>query len=84
LLHEKARLRVKKILGTDDLAGASVWLDELRSVGRGTGPLAGDADAIAFNKKFPDNHECTSSTSRSTPPPYTVSNRFAAANDVVP
>ncbi len=83
LLHEKARLRVKKILGTEDLGDASVWLDELRSAGRGTGPLAGDAEAAAFNKKFPDNHAWHFVNLPLDTPAYTLSNRFAAANDVV-
>ena len=83
LLHEEVRLRVNKFLGTDDLAEASVWLDELRSVGRGTGPLAGDADAVAFNEKFSDNHEWHFVNLPLETTAYSVSTRFAAPNDVV-
>jgi hypothetical protein len=83
LLYEKAKLRVKRILGTDDLADASVWLDELRSAGRGAGPLAGDADAAAFNKKFPDNHEWHFVNLPLETTAYSGSSRFAAPNDVV-
>ncbi len=83
LLREKARLSVTKILGTEDLADVSVWLDELRSASRGTGPLAGDADAAAFNKKFPDNHEWHFVNLPLETPAYTPTSRFAASNDVV-
>jgi hypothetical protein len=83
LLHETARLRVKKILGTDDLTEASVWLDELRSAGRGTGALAADADAAAFNKKFPDNHVWHFVNLPLETTVYSASSRFAEANDVV-
>ena len=83
LLHEKARLRVKKILGSDDLARGAVWLDELRAAERGTGPLAGDAEAMAFNKKFPDNHEWHFVNLPLDTAAYTVSSRFAGANDIV-
>ena len=57
LLHEKARLRVKKILGAEDLSDASTWLDELRSAEKGKGGLAMNAEAAAFNAKFTDNHK---------------------------
>ncbi len=83
MLHEKARLRVKKLLGTEDLADVSVWLDELRAAGRGTGPLAGDPVAAAFNKKFPDNPEWHFVNLPLDTTMYSVSSRFAEANDVV-
>lgn len=83
LLHERARLQVKKILGTEDLADASVWLDELRSAGRGTGQLAGNADTAAFNKKFPDNHKWHFVNLPLETAAYTPSSRFAEPNDVV-
>ncbi len=62
LLHERARRQVKTILGTDDLAGVSVWLDQLRSADHGTGPLAGNVEAATFNKKIPRTTSDTSST----------------------
>lgn len=83
LLHEKARLQVKKILGTENLADVSVWLDELRSAQHGTGPLAGDAEAAAFNKKFPDNHQWHFVNLPLETPAYTASSRFVDSNDVV-
>ncbi len=83
LLHEKARLQVKKLLGTEELAEASVWLDELRAAGTGTGPLAKDADAAAFNKKFPDNHLWHFVNLPLETPAYSDSSRFADANDIV-
>jgi hypothetical protein len=83
LLHERARLQVKKILGPEDLADVAVWLDELRAAGRGTGPLAGSREAIAFNKKFPDNPEWHFVNLPLDTAAYSVTSRFAGANDIV-
>jgi hypothetical protein len=83
LLHERARLQVKKILGTDNLAAVSVWLDQVRSAEHGTGPLAGNAEAAAFNKKFPDNHLWHFVNLPLDTAVYSVSSRFAGPDDVV-
>jgi hypothetical protein len=55
-LSPSARAAVIRILGNDDLAAVAVWADELRLVGRHQGPLADDAEAHAFNAKFPHNY----------------------------
>ena len=55
LLTPKAHSAVVKLLGHDDLASASVWLDDVRAAAKGSGPLAGDAEARAFNERHPDN-----------------------------
>ena len=83
LLHENARIRVKKILGTDDLAEAGVWLDEVRSADRGTGPLVGNKEAIAFNKKFPDNHKWHFTNLPLGMPAYSDGSKFAAPDDAI-
>jgi hypothetical protein len=55
-LSPSARAAVIRILGNDDLAAVAVWADDLRSVARHQGPLANDAEAHAFNAKFPRNY----------------------------
>jgi hypothetical protein len=83
LLHEKARLRIKKILGPDDLAGASTWLGDLRSAEKGKGGLANNAEAAAFNKKFSDNHKWHYVNLPLNTAAYSRGSRFAEDNDVV-
>lgn len=83
LLHEKARLQVKKILGASELATAGVWLDELRAAERGTGGLAGDPEAVAFNQKFPDHHKWHFTNFPLGSATYSESSRFADPDDVV-
>ena len=83
LLHEKARLRVKKILGTDDLSDAAVWLDELKSAEKGMGKLGKDSEAIAFNKKFPDNHKWHFVNLPLNSAAYSRASKFAEDNDIV-
>jgi hypothetical protein len=83
LLHEKARLRLKKILGTDDLSDASVWLDELRSADKGRGALANNVEAAAFNRKFPDNHKWHFVNLPLNSPAYARASKFAADDDIV-
>jgi hypothetical protein len=55
LLTPKARAAVVKLLGHDDLAAVSVWLDDVRAAAKGGGPLVGNAEARAFNERHPDN-----------------------------
>ena len=83
LLKEKARMRVKKLLGTDDLANASTWLDEIRSADRGTGPLVGNKEAVAFNKKFSDNHKWHFTNLPLGMPVYNDGSKFAAPDDAI-
>ena len=83
LLKPKARLAVKKILGNDDLADASTWLDEVRSAERGMGPLAGDKEAVAFNKKFPDSNKWHFTNLPLGTLAYSDGSRFAAPDDSI-
>lgn len=83
LLNEKARLRIKKILGTDELAAAAMWLDELRSAEKGKGALAKDAEAAAFNKKYADNPKWHFVNLPLNSATYSRGSRFAEDNDVV-
>lgn len=83
LLKPSVRARVKKILGNDDLADAGVWLDEVRSADRGTGPLVSDKEAIAFNKKFPDNHKWHFTNLPLGMPAYNDGSKFAAPDDAI-
>src|ERR1700690_34181 len=54
-LSADARAHVVKILGDDNLAAISVWMDELRTAAVHAGPLAFDPEAQQFNRDFPDN-----------------------------
>jgi hypothetical protein len=54
-LSAEARSHVIKIVGSDDLASISVWMDDLRSAFFHTGPLAFDPEAQKFNADFPEN-----------------------------
>ena len=83
LLHPNTKLRVKKILGAEDLATASVWLDEVRSASRGTGPLAGDKEAIAFAHKFPDNSKWHFTNFPLGADAYSDGSRFASPDDAI-
>jgi S1/P1 Nuclease len=83
LLKEKTRLRVKKILGPDDLGGAATWLDEVRAAERGRGPLVGNAEAAAFAKKFPEHHKWHFVNLPLGAAAYVRTSRFASEDDVV-
>ncbi|HXQ80721.1 MAG TPA: S1/P1 nuclease [Opitutaceae bacterium] len=54
-LSAEARSHVVKILGNDDLASISVWMDDLRPAMFHTGPLGSDPEALRFNAEFPQN-----------------------------
>jgi len=56
-LSADARSHVAKILGNDDLASVSVWMDDLRSAFFHTGPLGSDPEALRFNAMFPENSQ---------------------------
>ena len=58
LLTPAARASITAILGNDDLAGISTWLDDVRNLAHHhTGPLKYDEEAKAFNKLHPKNGE---------------------------
>jgi hypothetical protein len=57
LLKPAARAHVKSILGTDDLASAATWMDELKEARYHAGPLATDPEALHFNHVFPHNSD---------------------------
>jgi hypothetical protein len=54
-LSSGTRAHVVAILGNDDLAAISNWAVDVRSAGRGEGPLVHDAEALAFGRRFPHN-----------------------------
>src|SRR5271170_4956072 len=54
-LSADARSHIVKILGNDDLASISVYMDELRTAVVHAGPLGLDPEAQAFNHEFPNN-----------------------------
>jgi hypothetical protein len=54
-LSDDARKHVVKLLGNDDLAAISVYMDELRTAAVHAGELAFDPEAQQFNHDFPDN-----------------------------
>ena len=56
MLNPQAKASVEKILGNDDLASVSTWLDDVRNAKKHhVGPLKADAEAKDFNAKFPTN-----------------------------
>ena len=56
MLTPQAKAGVEKILGNDDLASISTWLDDVRNAKRHhVGPLKSNAEAAAFSAKFPTN-----------------------------
>jgi len=54
-LSAEARRHVVAILGNDDLASVSIWMDDLRPALFHTGPLGSDPEALSFNARFPQN-----------------------------
>lgn len=81
-LTPAARAAVVKILGNDDLAAIAVWADDLRAVARHQGPLANDAEAHAFNAKFPHNYSWHY-VDLPLGAPYVDDSPFASPDDVV-
>ena len=55
-LTPDARKHVIGILGSDDLASISVWMDHLREAYVHAGPLATDPEAMTFTREFPHNN----------------------------
>ncbi len=83
LLHPTVRQQVKKILGSDELADASLWLDEVRAASRGSGPLLGDKEAMAFAKKFPNNSKWHFTNFPLGADAYSEASRFASPDDAI-
>ena len=55
-LSPEARAAMDAVLAGDKLEMTPVWMDRVRDIAKGrTGLLSGDADAVAFNEKFPQN-----------------------------
>src|SRR5262245_17024025 len=84
MLRPHARQIIKGILGSDDLASASLWLDNVRAAARHhTGPLKNDPETRAFNTKFPDNatwHFVNLPVGFSD---YQLNGPFSSRNDIV-
>ena len=56
MLTPQAKSNIEKILGNDDFASISTWLDDVRNAKKhNVGPLKSDPEAAAFNEKFPTN-----------------------------
>jgi len=56
-LSPDARAHVVKLLGSDDLESIAIWMDDLRLVSYGAGPLGKDTEALKFHAEFPKNQE---------------------------
>jgi hypothetical protein len=56
-LTQETRAAITKLLGNDDMAAMSVWLDEVRQAKRNQGPLVHDPEAKMFNQPHPNNAE---------------------------
>jgi hypothetical protein len=82
-LTADARTHVERILGNDDLAAISVWMDELRSAFFHTGPLGSDPEALRFNAEFPENGQWHYVDLPLGTPAYEPDGPFANRHDVV-
>jgi S1/P1 nuclease len=57
-LGTATRAKVAALLpGGQTLADVATWADEVRDAAKGTGPLANDPEAKAFNASFPKNRD---------------------------
>jgi hypothetical protein len=82
-LSPTARSHVVAILGSDDLASIAVWMDELRSVPYGAGPLGQDPEALKFSHDFPKNGTWHYIDLPLGTTAYTLDGPFANPHDVV-
>jgi hypothetical protein len=82
-LSPTARAHVVKILGSDDLASISIWMDDLRSVPYGAGPLGQDPEALKFSHEFPKNQEWHYSDLPLGTKVYTLDDPNEKSDDVV-
>jgi hypothetical protein len=84
MLTPAARIEIQKILGNDDLASISVWLDDVRNLAHHhTGPLKNDQEAKAFNKKFPHNDSWHFVNLPVGFTNYALSGPFSSSDDIV-
>ena len=82
-LSAEARSHVATILGSDDLASISSWMDEVRSAYFHTGPLGSDPEALKFNAEFPKNGEWHYVDLPLGTAAYTLDGSYANPHDVV-
>jgi hypothetical protein len=84
LLTPEAKKSVEQILGNDDLAAVSTWLDDVRNLAHHhSGPLKGDAEAIEFNSRFPANDKWHYVDLPVGSPNYVLNGPFSSVDDVV-
>jgi hypothetical protein len=82
-LSPEARAHVVEILGNDDLAAVSIWMDDLRSAAFHTGPLATDPEALKFNHEFPANGQWHYVDLPLGTKAYALGGSFSSPHDVV-
>jgi hypothetical protein len=82
-LTPSARRHVEQILGNSDLASIASWMDQLRGVDKGFGPLAGSAEAHEFVKQFPHSFEWHYVDLPLGESQYSDNDPFSRPNDVV-
>lgn len=82
-LTPATRAWITKLLGNDDLADVAVWADDVRSAGRHSGPLVDDSEALAFNKKFPNNKNWHFVDLPLGTKAYSLSGKFSSKDDIV-
>lgn len=82
-LNAKARAAVTALLGDDDLAAVAVWADDTRAAASHRGPLVSDAEARAFNQKFPKNSSWHFVNLPLATASYTDDGAFSSRDDVV-
>ncbi len=83
LLSNDVAAAVERILNTNDMASVALWADQLREAQRNRGPLANDAEAREFNRRFPENHTWHFVNLPLDTLRYARSGRFASSNDIV-
>jgi len=84
LLNDRARAGVRKIMrGSDNLAGISVWPDDIKAAARGKGPLVNDGETWRFNEKFPDNGNWHFVNLPLGASAYSLTGRFSAPTDII-
>ncbi len=82
-LNATAKAAVARILGNSDLAAVAVWADDVRAAASHRGPLVSDAEARAFNQKFPKNPGWHFVNLPLATDRYTDDGAFSSRDDVV-
>lgn len=86
-LNQRASTAVANLLKNDkckDLACVATWPDELKQAARfNSGPLAGNKEALGFQKAFPTNDKWHFVNLPLATDRYTDNGRFSKADDVV-